>query len=213
MQVRLTSDAPLGVGAGALVVPFFSQTELDGVAKEVDARIGGVIAEALRSGEIRGRLGEHVLVYAPGEPYRRVLAVGLGERGAFEPYLLARYAGTAVRYLGRRNVEDLAIALPEDARGREDACASFVAEGAVTGSFDTTLYQEKPERRIATERVALLGAGFDAAKLERGLARGTALGEAVNLARRLAITPANDMTPTRMAEEATSVAQRAGLEI
>lgn len=213
MQIRLNNDAPLSVGAGALVVPFFSQTDLDGVAKDVDNAVGGVIAAALKSGEVRGRLGEHVLIYAPGQPYRRVLAVGLGERSSFEPYLLARYAGTAVRYLGRRNVEELAIALPEEARGREDACASFVAEGAITGTFDTTLYQEKPDRRIATTHVTVLGAGFDSAKLESGIARGTALGEAVNLARRLAITPANDMTPTRMAEEASAVAARSGLEI
>lgn len=213
MQVRLINDAPLALSAGALVVPFFSQSDLDGVAKDVDAKIGGVIAEALRTGEIRGRLAEHVLIYAQGEPYRRVLAIGLGERSAFEPYLLARYAGTAVRYLGRRNVEEIAIALPEEARGREAVCASFVAEGAVTGAFDTTIYQEKPDRRIATKSVAVLSAGFDAEQLERGIARGTALGEAVNLARRLAITPANDMTPTRMAEEATAMAQRAGLEI
>jgi len=113
MQVRLINDAPLALSAGALVVPFFSQSDLDGVAKDIDAKIGGVIAEALRTGEIRGRLAEHVLIYAQGEPYRRVLAIGLGERGTFEPYLLARYAGTAVRYLGRRNVEEIAIALPE----------------------------------------------------------------------------------------------------
>ena len=165
MQVRIINDAPLALSAGALVVPFFSQSDLDGVAKEVDAKIGGVIAEALRTGEIRGRLAEHVLIYAPGEPYRRVLAIGLGERGAFEPYLLARYAGTAVRYLGRRNVEEIAIALPEEARGREAACASFVAEGAVTGTFDTAIYQEKPDRRVATKSVAVLSAGFDTEQL------------------------------------------------
>jgi leucyl aminopeptidase len=213
MQVSLTRDAALTIGAGALVVPFFSKSDLDGVAKDVDASIGGVIAEALESGEVRGRLGEHFLVYAPKEPYRRVLAVGLGERKDFEPYLLARYAGTAVRYLGRRNVEEIAIALPQEARGREAACASFVAEGAITGSFDTTIYQERPDRRMATNAVAVLAADFDAGQLERGVARGTALGEAVNLARRLAITPANDMTPTRLAEEAAAVAKRTGLEI
>ena len=38
--------------------------------------------------------------YAKDRPYRRVLAVSLGERATFEPYLLARYAGSAVRYLG-----------------------------------------------------------------------------------------------------------------
>jgi leucyl aminopeptidase len=213
MQVRLIHDAPSSVRAGALVVPFFSDSGLEAAAQAVDAELGGVIADALSAGEVRGRLGDHVLVYAKGKPYRRILAVGLGERSSFEPHLLARYAGIAVRYLGRRNIEEIAIALPSQAKGREAACASFVAEGAITGAFETSLYQERPERRLVTTSVAVLSEGFDGAALERGVARGVILGEAVNLARRLAITPANDMTPTQLAAEATAVAERGGLEI
>ena len=63
---------------------------------------GGAIADALESGEIKGKLGEVVLVHAKDRPFHRVLAVGLGERANFELALLARYAGVAVRYLGRR---------------------------------------------------------------------------------------------------------------
>jgi leucyl aminopeptidase len=213
MQVRLIADEPTGVSAGALVVPFFADAPLEGVAKEVNAAVGGVIVDALTSGEVRGRPGDHVLAYAMGRPFRRVLAISLGERASFQPNLLARYAGSAVRYLGRRNVETIAIALPPEASGQEAICASFVAEGAITGSFDTTLYQERPERRLATDEVAIVGKGFDAAEIGRGIARGSAIGEAVNLARRLAITPANDMTPTRLAEEAKRVADATGLEI
>ena len=213
MQVNLTADDPSAVSAGALVVPFFSEAPLEGIAAQIDSAIGGVIADALAAGDIRGKLGEHVLIYAKDRPFRRVLAISLGEQKDFEPHLLARYAGTAVRYLGRRNVEKIAIALPSIAAGQEAVCASFVAEGVITGSFDTTLYQERPERRLATREVALLSHGFDASALERGVTRGTALGEAVNLARRLAVTPANDMTPTHLAEEASKVAREGGLEI
>ena len=64
MQVHLYADETIGVTAGALVVPFFSESPLEGVTKDVDAALGGAIADALASGEIRGKLGEHVLVYA-----------------------------------------------------------------------------------------------------------------------------------------------------
>jgi leucyl aminopeptidase len=213
MQVRLSNDAPGQVRAGALVVPVFPDAPLEGTAKEIDASLGGVIADALASKEIQGRLGENVLIYAKDQPYRRVLAVSLGERARFEPYFLARYAGSAVRYLGRRNVEAIAITLPPGAQGSEAQYASFITEGAITGAFETTLYQGRPERGIAINEVSILDGGLDTAELARGIARGTAIGEAVNLARRLAVTPANDMTPTRLAEEATSAAQASGLEI
>ncbi len=213
MQVGLIHDAPDHVRAGALVVPFFSDSPLEGTSAEVDAALGGTIADALASKEIAGRLGENVLVYAKGQPYRRVLAVSLGERARFEPSFLARYAGSAVRYLGRRNVEEIAFALPGEAQGREAACASFIAEGAITGAFETTIYQGKPERKIVTSDITILAGSLSEAELQRGIARGTALGNAVNLARRLAITPANDMTPTHLAQEATKAAEAGGIEI
>ncbi|HZY98757.1 MAG TPA: leucyl aminopeptidase [Candidatus Baltobacteraceae bacterium] len=212
MQVRLTSDAPLGVRTGALVLPVFSEGTEE-VAKDVDDALGGTIAEALSSGEFKGKLGEVLLVHAKDHTFRRVLAVGLGERAKFEPMLLARYAGAAVRYLGRRNVTEAAIVLPPQARGLETAAASFVAEGAIAGTFETSIYQEKPEKKVAIETVSIVALGFDVSALERGLARGTTLGEAINFARRLAITPANDMTPTHLADEATKMAKATGFDI
>jgi leucyl aminopeptidase len=212
MQVRLTSDAPLGVRTGALVLPVFSEGTEE-VAKDVDDVLGGTIAEALATGEFKGKLGECLLVHAKDHAFRRVLAIGLGERAKFEPMLLARYAGAAVRYLGRRQVTEIAIVLPPQSRGLETAAASFVAEGAIAGTFETSMYQEKPEKKVATDTVSIVASGFDVPALERGLARGTILGEAVNFARRLAITPANDMTPTHLADEAGKMAKENGLDI
>jgi leucyl aminopeptidase len=213
MQVRIVQDAPVGVHTGALVVPVFTGEALEGAAKDVDALLGGAIADAIASGEIKGKLAECVLVHAKDRPFRRVLAVGLGDAAKFEPSLLARYAGAAVRYLGRRAIGDVTIAFPQQTAGCEEACASFAAEGALSGSFETTAYQEKPDKPLAVESVALDAAGFDASAFGRGAARGIALGEAINLARRLALTPANDMTPTHLANEATAAAKSAGLEI
>src|SRR5580693_1407554 len=100
MQIRIAADAALGMRTEALVVPLFEGTALDGTTKDVDAAIGGPIADALASGEIKGKLGETVLAYAKDRPFRRMLAIGLGESKKFELSLLARYAAIAVRTLG-----------------------------------------------------------------------------------------------------------------
>jgi len=89
----------------------------------------------------------------------------------------------------------------------------LITNGALTGAFEGTLYQGNPEKKIAVTSVTILNNGFDAAALDQGLTRGTILGEAINLARRMAVTPANDMTPTHIANEATKVAGDAGLSI
>ncbi len=213
MQVRIAHDAPAAVRAGALVVPVFSDGELTGAAKAVDAALGGAIADVLASGEIKGKPVELALVHAKDQPFRRVLVVGLGESGKLEAKALARYAGAAVRYLGRRNIGEIAIALPPQAAGHEAAFASCVAEGAIAGSFDTTAYQAKPEKKTAVDTVVILSDGFDAKAVETGMNRGVIVGESVNFARRLALTPANDMTPTILADEASRAARTFGLDV
>jgi leucyl aminopeptidase len=213
MQVRIAHDAPENARAGALVVPAFSDTPFCSAARAADAALGGALADVVESGEFKGKLCETTLVHARERPFRRVLVVGLGDRSAFEPKILARYAGAAVRALGRKGIDDIAITLPDEAANDPQACVAAVAEGARTGTFETTLYQAKPERPLAVREVAILASGIDDAALERGLHRGVVSGEAVNLARRLAVTPANDMTPTHLADEAAKACKDAGVAI
>src|SRR5215469_12563330 len=113
MQVRIAHDAPATVRTGALVVPVFSGNDLSGPAKTVDAALNGAISDVLSSGELKGKLAEVAFIHAKDQPFHRVLVVGLGDAEKFEPYMLARYAGTAVRYLGRRKISEIALALPE----------------------------------------------------------------------------------------------------
>ena len=213
MQVRIAGDAPESVRAQALVVPIFSPGVLEGAAARLDTHLQGGLKGILESGEMNGKLCEMAMIHAAGAPYSRVLAVGLGEKEKFQPWMLARYAGAAVRYLGRRNVRDIAIALPQAAGHDPAACASFIVEGALTGAFDTTMYQKDPEKRSGADTLILLGSGFDEAGLRKGIARGEILGDAVNFARSLALTPANDMTPTHLAQAATKAAKQSGVAI
>jgi leucyl aminopeptidase len=213
MQVRVLRDAPAKVRAGAIVVPLFSDTRLGGAAAAVDAAIGGALADAIATGETKGKLYETTLFHAKDRPFHRVLAVGLGKREEFAPYLLSRWAGAAVRSLGRKGVEEIAIALPDDASRDAKSCVSAIAEGAIAGGFEITIYQEQPEQSVSVKTIAVLCGDLDATATDDGLRRGVVLGESVNLARRLAVTPANDMTPTILAEEATKAAKEVGVAI
>ncbi|HET9392618.1 MAG TPA: leucyl aminopeptidase [Candidatus Rubrimentiphilum sp.] len=212
MQVRIVTDAPGSVRTGALVVPIFTGSPLEGAAKEIDAQLQGAVTEIL-AGEISGKLCEVSLIHAHDKPYKRVLLIGLGDAKKFEPYMLARFAGTAVRYLGRRNIRDIAVALPAQVKGAETACASLLVEGATTGGFDATVYQKQPEKRSGVESLAILAGTLDQKALQAGVARGEILGDAVNFARKLAITPANDMTPSHLAKAAEEAAKETGLEV
>ncbi len=212
MQVRITSDAPASYATGALVIPVFTDKLLDGIAKEIDKALGGALKDVLESGEIAGKPNELAVVHAKDAPYRRVALIGLGERENFTPHLLARLAGTAVRTLGKRNVATLAFVLPDEAEAGLMLAASALAEGAIAATLDATTYRTEPDRPVVAHEVALFAGSFDRSALDAGIKRGIAIGEAVNFARLMALTPGNDMTPTHLAARAKELAAEAGLE-
>jgi leucyl aminopeptidase len=212
MQVRIAADAVADVHAGALVVPIFSDAKLDGAAAAADAAVGGAIADILASGEISGKANEVSFVHAKDQPYHRVLAVGVGDRAKFEPLSLAKYAGTAVRYLGKRKITTIAFALPLEAAADVARSVSFIVEGALAGTIDTTTYRSEPDKPIRLDEIIVLSGTHDEAAVKRGAERGEVLGTAINMARLMALTPANDMTPTHMAGRARDVARDAGLD-
>jgi leucyl aminopeptidase len=213
MQVRVSSDAAASVSAGALVIPVFSDKRLDGAAQDIDAALGGALADVLSSEEIAGKPNELALVHAKDAPYRRVALIGLGERSSFTPNKLAHFAGTAVRSLGKRNVATLAFVLPAEAGANVLLSASAIAEGAIAATLDTTTYRSKAEKPIAVTEIALLAGSLDSTALDAGVTRGTVLGEAINHARIMALMPGNDMTPTAMAQRAMDLGEEAGLEV
>ncbi len=215
MQITVTSGAPKELHAGALVVPVFADGRLDGAAHAADAALGGAVADVFASKEIKGAAGDLVLLHAAQSEPKRVLIVGLGDRAKFHAKSLATYAGAAVRYLGKRGITTIAFALPSEAAPDAAEAAAFIVEGALGGTIDSTTYRTEPEKPIVLDAIVLAATAgdteFDRAKLEAGAERGRIIGEAVNLARILALTPANDMTPTILAERAADVAKKYGL--
>jgi leucyl aminopeptidase len=215
MQISVTSGAPEALRAGALVVPVFADGRLDGAAQAADTALAGAIADVLASNEFKGATGELVLLHAASEP-KRVLVVGLGDRAKFDASSLAKYAGAAVRYLGKRGFSKIAFTLPLEAAKHASEAAGFIVEGALGGTIDSTTYRTEPEKPIVLDTVTLVTTAgateLDRAKIEAGAERGRIIGEAVNFARILALTPANDMTPTILASRAAEIAEKYGLK-
>src|SRR5579872_1120858 len=161
MRVTISGDLARSVTSGALVVPVFSDKKLEGATADIDPKLGGVIATALADGEHLGKANEVALFHVTGDlGVKRVAVVGLGDRDKFTLSQLAQYAGTAVRYLGRRNVGEIAITIPSEAKDAA-AAASFIAEGAITATLDITLYKKEQERPIEIKTLAIVAGPLD----------------------------------------------------
>jgi leucyl aminopeptidase len=122
-----------------------------------------------------------------------VLVAGLGPRGEVEPETLRRAAGAAVRASGKART--VAMALPTET----DAQVRAVVEGALLGSYAFDRYLGKKADRagqvvVLTDRARTKATTSAAQEAE-------VLADAVNFARDLVNTPANDLYPETFAAE------------
>jgi leucyl aminopeptidase len=162
--------------------------------------------------ELRGykaKLGECLLEQDGATP--RVL-VGLGPRERFGFRALRRAAAAFVRRVpgGQLGVFEVGPIIGEAlSAGR---AAQAVVEGAAAADYRFSAYRST-EPSPSLESITLIVPDDLTDEAQAGLERGRAIAEAVSLGRDLINTPAGDLSPSRLAEVAAEVAERAGLEL
>ncbi len=213
MRIRPDFRKFFDVDVEALCLSLFEGEGLeDELLRELDRRLHGVIASALASGEVKGKLGETFYVPAMGAlAARRVLLVGAGKRSEFTWERIRQVAGTAARLLRQRGVRSMALVRRSTLELSRSAQAAV--EGILLGLFDPGTYktQEREERTI--EEVRLVAEGESEAEIQRGIERGMILAKATNFARNLVNEPASVLTPVEMARRAEDMAARYGLDL
>ncbi|MEC8929264.1 MAG: leucyl aminopeptidase [Verrucomicrobiota bacterium] len=157
---------------------------------------------ALRNeGEVRGKPSELTIVHQPaGLNARRLMLLGVGETLG-EPQAF-RMAAQAVRAAQSRGYKHLTVAIPNADLARA------VVEGCAYGGYEPPQYKSDAQP-AALEKVTVSTTRGEEAALKSG----RITGEAVNLARKLVDTPANDLGPEEFAELAASEGRAAGLEV
>ncbi|HET6810341.1 MAG TPA: leucyl aminopeptidase [Acidimicrobiales bacterium] len=161
---------------------------------------------ALRGFE--GKRGQSVVV--PGPAGKVVLALGTGSPGGDDLEAL-RLAGAAL-VRGSAHAAHAALYAGSLPRGVDPAAAGqALAEGASLAAYRYTTFKSDTNGagRPRLERVTVVGGD---PVLAAGLERGAVVASAVALARDLVNEPPGSLTPTRMADIATRLAARSGLE-
>jgi len=154
-----------------------------------------------------GKAGES-LVEPEGDHLR--LLVGVGAASDLSTGAVRRAAATFARAASSCQSACLDLAPVVTGASRAATVTQAAVEGIGGATYRFSRYRST-ERPAALSSVVLTVAAADESAAVDGLARGVALADAVALARDLVNTPAADMTPSRMAEVAREVADRAGL--
>jgi leucyl aminopeptidase len=200
MAIDVTVSAQVPDDVQVLGVPVFAgRRQPDKAAVELDV---SYLAER----GFEGKAGEACAV--PADDGSTIVAIGMGDPDEVGVETLRR-AGAAfakAAWNDTRAAIDVLDAAGEVDRG---VAAQALAEGTVLASYRFTKYKNeaKPSK---LESLVVVGRG---AKVQTGADRGARIAEAVSLARDLVNEPAGAMTPSRLAEVATEVAEREGLGI
>ena len=219
MKIRVVRNDVASIKTPALVVNLFDGVKKPGGATgAVDKALDGAISQFIKDGEIKGKKGETTLIHTFGKiPASRVIVLGLGKRESFTANTLREVTAASSRYLRRLGVTKAATIAHGAGIGGLDPleCGQAIGEGAILGlyRFKTYLTKGEDDQSELTELQIVEKTAKNASLLRKGIEKGRILAEAVLLARDMVNEPPNVMTPTRMAEIASQMAEEQGLEV
>ena len=224
-EITAQAESPATIETDLLAIPVLGDPETDALADlpGLDEASGGAIGQARVSGEFRTARHDAFAVHLRGETWRAARVVLIGAPPGTSPDAGVDHA---------RRLRDAAAVAGRLARARRLARVAFVcrgsgpaaelaqaaAEGLVIGSYRDTRY--KTDTGGETDGggdagppagVVVQVAGDGDNGLHEAVRRGVTLGDATNVARRLANEPSNILTPRAFADQAVEAVEAAGI--
>ncbi|MEP7003797.1 MAG: leucyl aminopeptidase [Chloroflexota bacterium] len=205
MKFRAIRTTEAAASSDVTIVPLFDDKQ----APKSLARAKRVIVERLAAERGAASL-YNVFTHIGGEKDGRIVVVGAGKKREYDADRARNIASAGIKSLWKTDARTVAIHVDPTAIGGPRAAQAAV-EGVHFAMFRPEAHRSRPEeRRLPPLTTISLVVDGD---VREALKRGAAVGQAVNLARRMANEPANKMTPTHVADEARAVAKDRGLEI
>lgn len=215
MKSLVITDNFTEANVEALAITVFKgEKSSDGALKEFDKLSGGIVSSVIKNEEFKGESGETALIRFAAKGKNKadkLLLIGVGDQNEYKTSDVSVVAGTAARFLKKRNVKSFAL-MPR-CEGNVVEVAQNAAQGVVTSEFELDKYKSKKDTVMKPlETFALFIEGANKSDVEKGLNRGAAVGESMNFARDLANEPPNILHPTEMAKRAQAMAKELGLK-
>lgn len=213
MKIRVEQAALEKFACDLLAVSLFEgQKKPEGATAAADRALGGLIGKLIRSGEIRGKLGETTLIRScNGLKTDKVLVVGLGKEAKLDLEVVRTAAAAVIKQAKKVKAKRVATIVHGagcDCLPPEDAAKAMV-EGSVLGAYKFAGYaKEKEVPDFAVQELVLIDHKKERIKsFSRGAKLGLIIAEAENHARDLVNEPANKMTPSAFVDISRRIAR------
>src|SRR5262245_356612 len=187
---------------------------LSGAARAVDRASRGAISALFEHGDFRGRFLQSAVLYPRGLGAPRLILVGLGAVAELDPRRILQAAAILARRARDLRVTRMVTAIPdvESSRLSPPRTVQTFCEGLVLGDYRFAAYRREPTTGTATVEI-VAGDSARARALEAPLERGARWAEATCVARDLAWTPGQDLTPEHLADRARDLARGVGARV
>ncbi|MBI2011761.1 leucyl aminopeptidase [Candidatus Daviesbacteria bacterium] len=183
---------------GYLVLPIF-----EGEKAKFSSEL---VSSFLKENPKFGKLYEVQLLYSPN---LKIVLIGLGKKDKFDFGKLQNFAGAATKYLLAKT-EEANLALPKGLSLSGEQIGQALSIGIQLMDHDPSLDYKSKKEPHKLKKINLLSSD---PKLRQGLERGNLLSGSINLARKLADMPANELSPTVFLNHAKDLAKANNLEI
>jgi leucyl aminopeptidase len=212
MKYSIKADAVTNINSDCVVVLIWSTGGLTEEAATIDAAGGRIISKLKKSGDFQGKLGETTLLHGTsGLSAKRVLLVGGGEKAKFDAKAAIKLLQAVYKNTQSQPSSTVHLALASVVLTDRDGCwfTSRIAQQGEESYYRYTLTKSQPAKTPATKSVSVSPmADSNRKDLENALKSGLAIGLGINIARELGNLPGNICTPTYLAEQAKSLADK-----
>jgi leucyl aminopeptidase len=202
MQIEVRAAGAKSFEADVLAVAVPADgSAFPAAAAALDELLGGRLAEIAAEEEVADAIGRTAVLHPDGEVrVRRVVAVGLGPAEEIDADAV-RTAAARVASAVERVGGSLAWLLDDSLGLTQAEQARAIVDGLVLGGYDPGRWK-RDAKEPPFDRLVLIGSADAQDVAERALR----VAGAVNRARDLANTGANELTPERLAERAHEIA-------
>ncbi|OHV07730.1 leucyl aminopeptidase [Kushneria phosphatilytica] len=217
MEFSVLTVNPARAEADCIVVPVIKGSHLPPAAARLDDASERLIGQLIERGDFTGDLGATQLVpFAPGLNTARLLLVGFGEQEKLNEARFRTALDAAMSALLKLPIEEAAIAFTDTELGPRgiDWKARMIAESARRAAYRFDECKSQRSEPIALRQLALLVSDpSEADQAETGVHIGAAIGNGINVARRLGDLPGNICTPSYLATQAEAMGRSGDLTV
>ncbi|HEY0635443.1 MAG TPA: M17 family peptidase N-terminal domain-containing protein, partial [Gammaproteobacteria bacterium] len=210
MHVTAKTGHPDTTATPCLIVGVYEGGKLTAAAQAVDKASHGAVKAMLKSGDIKGKVGQTVMLHHPsGLACDRLLLVGCGkddEMGDATYHKVVKAALSAARGTAAK---EAFVCLGElEVTGRDAAWKARLCAEAAAGlsyRYDQTKSKKDNDLPPLSKLHWRVADATEARAAKRGIEEGTAIAAGMKLAKDLGNLPGNICTPTYLGEQAKAL--------